>query len=526
MTLRDRLHRLRLRFFRRPQYLAQLIEDMLFYAPRGKTAIDQAINSDLARRLGVILTDKAFLKLKLPVQYRLLDYILDIFSQTHNRHSLELAPQVATVFRAYLARPDVDLERLIKTYDMLHMLYWVAATRNEDMRPFDAQVVVPFSRFLADYCRKEGLPERRELSGEPAIRLCYLSEFSYFGEGNALANVLHSVLKGHALLGSKKFEVFFYSWMYNSDEFLEKIRGLGVSVRKFELHKDWNNLALLRQAFRDDRVDVVITEVSTGVPSYLFESRVAPVQIFYELGFPFWTIPGVDAVLEARGVEPASLGMDPAKVFSIPNVFVEGSLERGAQGVAEERLKFPPARQVLGYYGRLSKVTEPYLEMLGKVLSHHPDTIGILAGTGDPQMINEFIRRRGLSKRLFLVNEFVHGPLYAQLFYIFLDTFPFIGGVSCREAMEQGRPVVSMDSADWRGMLIKSRDPQLLAGNASEYAALVLRLLDDPIFYEQASRASREIAGREKLRPDTAQAIEAIVERLVAALQEKAIKLS
>jgi predicted O-linked N-acetylglucosamine transferase (SPINDLY family) len=87
---------------------------------------------------------------------------------------------------------------------------------------------------------------------------------------------------------------------------------------------------------------------------------------------------------------------------------------------------------------------------------------------------------------------------YQERIDIFLDTFPFVGGLVCRELLGHGVPVVSLLSGEWDEMLRDQRDPALLARSTDEYVALARQLADDVDFYYAASQTSLRLAQQRK----------------------------
>lgn len=477
--------------------------------------LNQAITDGIASEIMNVLNDPRFKDLSLGDQFELLDHVEAIYTYTANRTGLTLAPRLCSLFNEYLENTDVDLFRLIRTYNLLFYLYWSSTCTNEDARPFDREVVIPFSRHLIRHCEGESLKKRTKLSSDGTINVCYLSMFCYLGDGNALANIIYSCLEGHHAIASGKFNIHLYAWMYYDDEFIEKVESLGVKVTCFELHKDMNNLAKLRQAFFDDSIDVLITDTNGGVATYLFESRVAPIQVFYDLGMPFWSLKNMDSVISMRGNDADyHAGYD---YHELPITHIDATIwTRPDQAVVDgERSKYPAASHVLGYYGRAAKVNESYLNIIREILRRHDDAIFILGCTGDASLISGFIAQNALEGRLILVNEFVDGHLYSEIFDIFMDTFPLVGGISCREAMAKEKPVVSMVSEEWNKLISVSRDPELVARDADAYTTIVDRLISDESYYREAGQRALQIVEQQSRAHELPEAIEEIVSSLV-----------
>jgi hypothetical protein len=396
----------------------------------------------------------------------------------------------------------VPLSRLMKTYDFLYFLYWCAAVSIEQQRGFDTGVVIPFSRYLdrAGVSRDiqnpvDVRPDRRRNEGGK-IRLCYLAEFAYDGKGNALAPVMQNLLESLSKYYPGEYELYLYAWKYKDPEVLERVRSLGVCVRSFDLSEySETELVRLRRSFAGDHIDVVITDMNSAVPHYLFENRVAPAQIFYQLGMPFWRLRKLDGVFQGWQIAPETLGFRPEQCHFMPAPESMADLNPSVDParVQAERHRFPRAERIAGFYGRLVKITPEFCNIALRILERHPGTIVALGGTGNAEPILQFVKEHGLEDRMFVINEFVDGHVWGHVLDIFLDTFPLMGGYSCREVMAKGKPVVYMPSTEMPNLQML-RDPGLQAVTSEEYIAHVSRLLGDPDSYRRACSRALELS--------------------------------
>jgi predicted O-linked N-acetylglucosamine transferase (SPINDLY family) len=449
-----------------------------------------------AAEIADVFSDEAFLQLPLDQQYSFLDFVEPIYVTTNHGSAPQLAAAVQKVFQAHLSQGQTRLARLYKTYDFLYLLYWCAATSIEQQREFDAGVVIPFSRYLAAQVRSalppSGAPRKRR---DPRIRLCYMAEFAYDSGGNALALVADTVLASLSEHCASEYELFLYAWRYNDPKFIERIQALGVTVRTFDLSEySEKELQRMRESFREDHIDIVLTDMNSAVPQDLFHRRVAPVQIFYQLGMPFWQARNVDAVFQGWQIAPETLGFTAEQCHLV-------HAPRSArfipapdwEAIQAERNLFPASKHTIGFYGRLIKITPAQCGLFHRILQRHPDTIAVLGGTGDAGPIRDFISEHQLEERMFVMNRFVDGHVWGRFLDVFLDTFPLTGGYSCREVVAKGKPVVHMLSEDMPNLNV-FLDPELQASQPDAYVEHVSRLLDDPAFYRRACRRALEIS--------------------------------
>jgi hypothetical protein len=454
------------------------------------------MTDDLVAGIVRFLSDDAFLRLPLEQQYLYLEYIHSIYAATSHSSAPTMAAAVQKVFQAHLKGGQTPPARLCKTYDFLYFLYWSAATSIEQQREFDYGVVIPFAQYLSQRGGSAAPASgTRRMSRDGRVRLCYMAEFAYDGQGNALSVVADTVLASLREHYSGEYDLFMYAWRHKDPKFVERIEALGVTVRTFDLTEySEDELARLRQSLKNDEFDVVITDMNSVVPQDLFHERVAPIQIYYQLGMPFWQASNVDAILQAWEISPASLGFEADKCHLVhaPKLArVTPAADWAA--VKAERHRFPASKYTIGFYGRLVKITPAQCALIHRILERHPDTIAVLGGTGDAVPILDFIKEHQLEERMFVVNRFVDGHVWGRFLDVFLDTAPLTGGYSCREVVSKGKPVVHMLSGDMPN-INDFLDPELQASDADEYVAHVSRLLSDSGVYRRACKRALEIS--------------------------------
>src|SRR5690242_3239987 len=108
-----------------------------------------ALTDAVANEITAVFSDHAFLQLATDQQYAFLDFIHSLYGPTHHSTARTVAAALQNIFQSYLNSGDVPAPRLYKTYDLLYLLYWCAATSIEQQRDFDTGVVIPFSRYLS-----------------------------------------------------------------------------------------------------------------------------------------------------------------------------------------------------------------------------------------------------------------------------------------------------------------------------------------------------------------------------------------
>jgi len=117
-------------------------------------------------------------------------------------------------------------------------------------------------------------------------------------------------------------------------------------------------------------------------------------------------------------------------------------------------------------------------------------------GTGDSRLVRTFISDDALGGRVTFIHENVDLNIYGRIVDVFLDTFPFIGGLACRDVACHGKPVVSMLAGEWDILLKEERVPSLLASDSEEYLSIATRLVLDNDFYAECVQATKILSAR------------------------------
>ena len=112
----------------------------------------------------------------------------------------------------------------------------------------------------------------------------------------------------------------------------------------------------------------MVSDMNNAVPTALFSRRSAPVQIFLQAGLPLGRSRNLDAVFNSFGFDPEVAGWGQARIIGFNPPWDLALLDPlvSAEEIGRERAKLPQGRRLIGSYGRLAKVTEPYLKAANK----------------------------------------------------------------------------------------------------------------------------------------------------------------
>jgi glycosyltransferase involved in cell wall biosynthesis len=391
-----------------------------------------------------------------------------------------------------------DADLLVQIYDCAYGMYWVGAASLVEMAGFDTDVVKPFAEHLRSRLASIGTRPRRQRRPGP-LRVAYLCHYAHLTPGNAVSPIVASLARLHSRLAASRHRVFVFCPMHFQAGFKQAFAGSEVAVRHFpEGHTP--SVDEVRSLLAEEDPDVVITDIGSGVATCLFEERAGRLQLWLEMGYPYWSVGNLDWVFLGHKVWRPDFGVPSGRWSTIVYRHAMDTIVH-AQDPAElaaARARIPAGAPVLGWFGRFPKATLEYLRAVEEILRRCPDVWFVLGGVGDPGLIRGFIARSGFGERFVFIERFVSVRTYAGFLTAFVDTFPFSGGNVCRELALFGVPVVSLVTHDYPVMIKAARDPELVADSVEQFVELARRLVADPDF-----RAARR-AGLEKLRRDAA----------------------
>ncbi|HVH75856.1 MAG TPA: glycosyltransferase 61 family protein [Stellaceae bacterium] len=475
-----------------------------------KTGLDR-----LTARIQEILTDPEFASWPVGKQLPMIERVQAIYTWYHHASGRSLIPALERLLHRALAIKDLPLDTLCLFYDLMYFLHWYWASSWEAMRGVTG-VMAPVAGAIRDGAVLD-LPTiaPRALGREP-LRIGYLAQFVLLG--NPIGSGVGEVLEGLSRYFPGTYKLVLYAWSQYDDASLAPLIERGITVRRFIAGSMSERIAVVADAVAADEIDILITDMNSALPTVLFERRIAPVQIFFQNGLPFWPLANIDGVFRIEFYDPRLDGFDREICFDLglgpwnqPGYPLDPPVDPAR--IAAERARFPRDAKLAGIYGRLAKITPDFLQLIETLLVRHPQLVVALGGTGEGNWIHDFIIDHGLTGRLVLVDEYVDGHVWGHVVDIFLDTSWDVT-VAGREIMAKSKPIVSMRTPTHE----HERVPMLIADNRAMYIDLVSRLIEDRALYEAACAATRDFVaaqpGEREFAAAVDQALKAIVGRV------------
>jgi hypothetical protein len=441
------------------------------------------------------------------------------YIQSRSPLGRDIFPGLARMFEATLSA-DRHPALAVPLYDTLQFLRWTFTRDPEELVDFQPHVVVPMVRHVHEWAARTGLVARRK-PGKPPYRVAYLSLNSSLAPNNAVPRVIFSLLTGHAELASSRFHFFYYACAGLHQEFREELQAIGVTTRAtLGYANPAAAVAQLRVALAEDRIDMLLTDAPGGLATMLFETRSAPVQAMCDLGFSAWGGSQLDYQFLCFTTEPEAFNLNRDRCERVDFRFHERFMSEpfAAADLEAQRQRFRPWRHVFGFVGRLVKLSPEYLQAVRRILARVPDAVFYMGGVGDATIVREAIASFGdQASQVVFDHASVDNRVMSQVIDTFLDTFPFIGGLSCMEAQAAGRPVVFL--SDPRPGVSRfqavMRDRVLRAGSLDDYVTIASRLATDADEWTARAREATRGATRGSDCVTTAAQLEETFDRLI-----------
>lgn len=450
--------------------------DLLSYPVRDGGATHRRWAIELAVS---VLLSPCFLQRDCATMQQTIQQLHNTFMSSPGEDLNVIAEAGLQVFRQLFSRAELELSQACSWYDCLHALFFASVSDVRELCRFDRIAVPLFEAWLSS---RYALRPPRAWASSGSVSVAYLLHVAHSERGNAVSPLIASLAEAHSRLGPSR--VFLYTVQHVNDDFRQAMISKGVVVRDFSMANYYNRLDELEHSLAHDGIDVIISEQNRAIASYLFARRNATCQIWLDTGFPFWRLKSLDWTLSpvlheqlqqqqrisrirwGQGRDTLIQAVDPSQIRRL-------------------RLGFPPSCFLIGVIARLVKLDRDYLSFLERLLRTDPSLHLLIAGPGDPSLVETFMATSGLAERMTLIRGMVDLNIYGCLIDVLCDTFPFIGGNACREVAVHGTPVVSRLGTPWDSVLLADRSPDLLASTDDEYIRLVRRLASDPDFLQQ-----------------------------------------
>ncbi len=384
------------------------------------------------------------------------------------------------------------LDQACVFYDLLYMIKWRSINEPADLTSFNPDVLEPFLRFASGFAWP-GVPvDRRRPGGDGIPRLAYIASWNNLSSANACARVTWTTILGHMAARTGGVPVVVYCAVPPAPDLVEAARKASVVLKNM-----WRNgspvesaRAILCEA-ESDGIDALVFDTPDSLATLLVAKRAAPVQVYLEMGFDAWRAPNIEFCFQCFSVRWTELVSSPDRCARLPLIDHIDFLAPERSPAEIEALRrtvsaaLPDGRGpdiVYGFFGRMTKVSLPWLRLVERILKQVPRGVCYIGGGGGQNpVVESFLRQSSVASRIIYHPKYVDGHVVGRVIDTFLDTFPFPGSLACLECQAKGVPVVWMPEG-YRDQMAERleiyRDGSLRADNQEDFVRLAVELVD------------------------------------------------
>jgi len=268
----------------------------------------------------------------------------------------------------------------------------------------------------------------------------------------AHTDVLISLLEGYAQCETKPFTAQIYILEGQNIELEQIFNNLGVAVfyqssDNKRIQAPANRLLRLKQVLHENQVDV-LTWISSGMyMTFALAMRLAPVQLWWSMKFHGIESNDIDGYFANGSYE--KIKVINGKNWQVIHNAITHLYDPAQTPIALSiRKKLNQADCIVGCLGREEKVDSvDYLSAIAVILRARPRTLFVWSGRKYLPSIKNKMLALGIENQCIFA-DWVITKAYAQVFDIYLDTFPMGGGHTVFQSMAAGKPIVMRSSKE------------------------------------------------------------------------------
>lgn len=327
----------------------------------------------------------------------------------------------------------------------LSHIYLNLCSLQEEFKHFTDEVEMPLSDYIGRNAEKWGLSPRTERKPKGSkLKLAFITDRLVL---NAPVKLLISLLT--YIKDAPDLEIYLYDMGYiekatSESALIQEVKDLGIIyVNNHDLIDDaslghyyshYNKVLKLREKIESDGIDAIVSISNRLHTNFLFATRSAPAQIFWDHGNHEYNVNGIDKRIRhyhdnyAYNYEYELFTLRLLRKYTLIDIcwsIYKASLVKEAA---------PPHKSTAGVIGRLMKLSDRYIETVAEILRRNPDAIFYACGTGDMDRLKAKVGELGIEDR-FLFKGWVDPHVYAFVFDVYLNTFPLPSGESLNEYM-------------------------------------------------------------------------------------------
>lgn len=459
---------------------------------QARKALFEQNHPDLKNIIVKLLSEHSFDEITLHEQ---VNWLFDSFQAVVN-HGLNNAVVVKSLVEYHARRlfssPNLNLSDACRLLEAIHGLNWVGAVSLFDMRGYNRAGIQPFYHYLKQTQSGSKINTSSHHQNQlENLNIVYMVHYADMNRGNALGPMMKDLIINHTQ--QSVFDITCFCVQWADQRYIDELVSAGVRVRVIPQEISYERLDELKQVLGEANPDVIISDVASPVATWLYSQRVARLQMYLDPGYPHWNIPELDWVLLPGKSFQSGFDIPRNRASSVRIAITDQVFPNIKDACIDNSDDFEFS---FGLFTRLVKVNSELLHILSELMATLPEAKLLIVGSGNSDLIANWLSESTFSARVTFINQMVELQCYKDRVKVFLDTFPFVGGLACREMMSYGIPVVSMLAGEWDELLKEQRDLTTLASSHNEYLQIACQLYSDHTYYEEARKKSSQLANK------------------------------
>lgn len=388
----------------------------------------------------------------------------------------------AMLFAEYFA-PAIEFLLKIGQYLYARQLNWYSVTTHgmqphtsEQWAACEGRVMPSFIRAAVELQKKHPSSSRHHPLKANSIPVIAFVVELYIG-GSSGDILLLDFLRGWANNEKKPVSPAIYAVNGIDEKWADAFSSVGVRVVRFEKTRSNSDyvqrMLSLRDGLSRDHVSALVYVGVSSNPAILDGSfRLAPVQIYFSMGFRHKNLPSWDGFI--GGGSPVKSGEWHGNHYwrttpiPSPDPYpLAGSNEETilVNEVAELKNQYLNYGTILGTLARAEKIDNPeFIRTLARILHANPDAVYLWFGTSELDSVRKLMEQHQISDRCIFMGWVNNVAQYAKVLDVHLDSFPFCTGLAGLTTMSAGTANVGMETPEARQLAAWSYVVPLLEG--------------------------------------------------------------
>lgn len=158
-------------------------------------------------------------------------------------------------------------------------------------------------------------------------------------------------------------------------------------------------------------------------------------------------------------------------------------------------------KKILFSGGSLYKIegaANTFMDIVKSILLHNDDIIFLYAGSGNLHYLKTYVENNSLQDKVLYIGNRTDIVDVFKNIDVYLDTYPFNGGLMCQLAAMNGKPILAYKSKDAEEVVCTRRTGNFVREKVSELLSEATRLFTDDEYYKEQSLFFKSLIARKE----------------------------